>query len=298
MCANTGMRLAIIAHRLTRTNVSLTSWPTRAPLWQQLTPGDALATLDPGDVALGRLDVLPTLDGVDEGLWALAELETRGVRVLNGDRALLACHDKLVTARELQRAGLPHPETRLLGPAAHELAGISGPTVVKPRFGSWGAGVTRCDDPVDLQAHLEVVAQEEWFRANGALVQDLVPPLGYDLRIVVAAGRVVGAVKRISAEGEWRTNVALGARRAPAEAPLEARELAVLAARAVDAQLVGVDLLPDGRGGWTILELNGAVEFTRAYARRHDVFALVATELAHAALGLDSQAPRRELVKL
>ena len=38
--------------------------------------------------------------------------------------------------------------------------------------------------------------------------------------------------------------------------------LAVAAARAVGAELVGVDLLPTPAGGWTVLELNGAVEFT------------------------------------
>src|SRR5207247_1515891 len=37
-----------------------------------------------------------------------------GVRVLNPPAALISAHDKLVTARALRRAGLPHPETRPL----------------------------------------------------------------------------------------------------------------------------------------------------------------------------------------
>jgi hypothetical protein len=44
------------------------------------------------------------------------------------------------------------------------------------------------------------------------------------------------------------------------------------AARA-GAALVGVDLVPDGEEGWTVLELNGAVDFTEAYAPGRDVFA-------------------------
>ena len=70
--------------------------------------------IGPGDAALGRLDVLPTLDGVDDGLWALGSLAARGVRTLNRASALLVAHDKLLTARFLLRAGLPHPRTRLL----------------------------------------------------------------------------------------------------------------------------------------------------------------------------------------
>lgn len=115
-------------------------------------------------------------------------------------------------------------------------------------------------------------------------MQQLVPPRGYDLRLVVAADRVVGAVIRVSEDGEWRTNVALGARRLPTTPPPEAKELALAAAHAVGADLAGVDLLLDARGGWTILELNGAVEFTSEYSLGRDVFAAVTFELARRAL--------------
>src|SRR5687767_7298631 len=76
-----------------------------------MTPLEALDTLRPGDAALGRLDVRPTLDGVDDGLWVLGVLAARGVTVANGPGFLLAAHDKLLTARILRRTGLPHPRT-------------------------------------------------------------------------------------------------------------------------------------------------------------------------------------------
>ncbi len=279
------MHFAVIAQRRTETNARLADAPpVRGIEWSLLTPEAALEQLGPGDVALGRLDVLPTLDGVDEGLWTLGELAAAGVRVLNGPSGLLAAHDKLLTARLLHGAGLPHPRTRLVV-ASSPPPVFDGPVVVKPRFGSWGRDVVRCDDADTLARHLGSLDAERWFRRHGALVQELVEPRGFDLRVVVAGGAVVGAAERVSQPGEWRTNVALGARRVPASPPAEARLLALSAASAAGTDLVGVDLLPLG-DGWTVLELNGAVDFTPVYSLERDVFAATSSELARLALGL------------
>ncbi|HKC76851.1 MAG TPA: hypothetical protein VKB70_00535, partial [Gaiellaceae bacterium] len=94
----------------------------------------------------------------------------------------------------------------------------------------------------------------------------------WDLRLVVAGGRVVGAACRIARKGEWRTNAALGAQVEPVQPPPLARALALSAARAARTDLVGVDLLPT-RNGFVILELNGAVDFRPVYAPLRDVYA-------------------------
>jgi [lysine-biosynthesis-protein LysW]---L-2-aminoadipate ligase len=269
---------AIVAHRLSVTNAALLAavWPGEPAA--QLTPDEALSILRPGDVALGRLDVLPSVDGIEPGLEALRELESRGVTVLNGPEALRRAHDKLMTAQVLAAAGLPHPATRL-AVAGAPLPLVDGPVVVKPRFGSWGREVILCTDRRMLAATLHDFGRHPWYPRTGALVQELIPPRGRDLRVLVAGGRVVGAIERVAAPGEWRTNVALGGRReAVSEPPADACELALLAAAAADADLVGVDLLPR-EGGWVIIELNGAVDFTAEYADG-DVFALVAGALA------------------
>jgi hypothetical protein len=57
--------------------------------------------------------------------------------------------------------------------------------------------------------------------------------------------------------------------------------LALAAAAAVGADLVGVDLLPAPDGGHLVLELNGAVDFTSDYSLgSRDVFDEAAGALA------------------
>jgi len=265
---------AVIAHRHSTTNTRLGS---------VLSPAQALKRLGPGDVALGRLDILPSLDGVEPGLWALDRLSAIGVTVLNGRRTLVAAHDKLATAAALASSSLPHPRTVQVAPWL-DLPELEPPLVLKPRFGSWGEDVIRCDDEAGVERGLAILRTRAWYDATGALAQKLVAPRGYDLRIVVAGGRVVGAVKRIAAPGEWRTNVALGARREPVSPPEEARMIALGAAAAVGGDLVGIDLLPSDLGTWVVLEVNGAVDFNGMYALGDDVFAEARQALGSRAL--------------
>jgi RimK family alpha-L-glutamate ligase len=274
--------LALVAQRRTVTNAALAAAAPRGVDARILTPEQASATLGPGAVAVGRLDVVDALDGVEDGLWALGSLAARGIVVLNRAGALLAAHDKLLTAKVMQRAGLPHPRTRMLHPGQH-IHDWEGPVVVKPRFGSWGREVVLCGDEISFRRHLRLLEHRLWFQQHGVILQELVPPAGFDLRIVVAGGVAVGAISRMAAPGEWRTNIALGGTRVQVDPPAEAIELAVRAAEAAGVDLAGVDLLPDGAGGYTVLELNGAVDFTREYRLDRDPFVAAAAELTRVA---------------
>ena len=78
------------------------------------------------------------------------------------------------------------------------------------------------------------------------------------------------------------TNVALGAERQAVDPPRAALELALAAAAASGADLVGIDILPTREGGWTVIELNGAVEFTDEYSLDQDIFATAMEKLVAA----------------
>lgn len=275
--------LFLAAGRLTETNAALIralgSFDVDA---EWLAPRDIRRRLASGDTVLSRLDVRPTLDGVEDGIWELCRAERQGVTVLNAGSSLLRSHDKLATALALATAGVRHPRTAQVSEQGTKPP-LPLPVVLKPRFGSWGRDVVLCRTREEYDRYLADVASRTWFRTQGVLVQELVQPQGYDLRLVVAFGRVVGAVERHAKRGEWRTNVALGARRRSAEPDGDAIELAVAAANAIGGDLVGIDLLPLPAGGYAVLEVNGAVDFTNQYSLDGgDVFADVAEILAAA----------------
>jgi len=277
------MRFAVVAHSRSETNEALAGAAASVGLPASvLPPRDALRFLEPGDVALGRLDVREALDGMEEGETDLERLAAGGVEVLNPAAALAAAHDKLLTARILRRAGVPHPRTWLIADGAPSPAPEL-PLVLKPRFGSWGRDVVLCRTAEELDRAIGAIVKRPWFHEHGVLAQELVEPLGWDLRVVVAGGRVVGAARRVAARGEWRTNVALGGVSRPAVPPPLARRLALDAAQAIRGDLVGIDLLPTATA-FVVSEVNGAVDFRPWYAiGRDDVYLEASLELLRVA---------------
>jgi glutathione synthase/RimK-type ligase-like ATP-grasp enzyme len=196
------MKFAVVAHRRNTTNEALVASARALGLDSELLePHVALTSLEPGDVALARLDVREGLDGIERGTGELERLVAGGVDVRNPPGSLIVAHDKLLTARTLRLAGLPHPHTTLLS-AALPAAVPELPLVLKPRFGSWGRDVERCSTAEELDAALVRLQQKRWFREHGALAQELVEPRGWDMRLVVAGGQVIGAACRIAGGDE------------------------------------------------------------------------------------------------
>jgi glutamate carboxypeptidase len=134
-------RMLVAASGSNETSAELVdAWRDRGFEVARVPPLRLRGSLRLNDSVLARLDVLPTLDGVEPGLLELLLLERTGVRVFNPVASVVAAHDKLLTARALARARLPHPWTMHLRPGGAPPR-LAAPVVLKPRFGSWGADV-------------------------------------------------------------------------------------------------------------------------------------------------------------
>ena len=98
-------------------------------------------------------------------------------------------------------------------------------------------------------------------------LQRMIRHPGHDLRAFVLGGRVLGAIRRRAPGSEWRTNVALGGRAEPCRLDPAVERIALDAARAVGAEMAGVDLMEDlDRGQVVVIEVN-AVPGWRALSK-------------------------------
>lgn len=205
-----------------------------------------------------------SFEQVTKRLGVLHALREFGVPVYNDARAIERSVDKSMTSVLLHAAGVPTPPTWTLESAAaaqhlvtrESAAGRS--LVLKPLFGSQGEGLRRVGR-VD-GVHVPLPALDAPY-GQVAYLQRFLPALahpGHDYRVLVVGGAALAAMRRVSEH--WVHNVAQGARCEPQSlshgiGPELARR-AEAAARALDMDYAGVDLLP-ARDGVQVLEVNG-----------------------------------------
>jgi RimK family alpha-L-glutamate ligase len=216
----------------------------------------------PDGVALDALDLLivrglprGSLEQVIFRMDALHVLAEQGVRCVNHPRAIERTIDKSWASAVLALAGVPTPPTIVCEryeDAMQAFSELGGDVVVKPLFGAMGNGIVRVEDR-DV-AHRVFRALE--LERTVYYVQRCVAPAGRrDLRVLVVAGEVAGAMERVS--DSWRANVARGARPRAVVLGEAERGLALAAAAAVGADVAGVDLLVCPDGSVAVLEVNG-----------------------------------------
>jgi RimK family alpha-L-glutamate ligase len=194
-------------------------------------------------------------------LHALREL---GVPVYNDARAIERSVDKGMTTLLLHAAGLPTPPTWAMESAAQAQRLVTRESaarrslVLKPLFGSQGNGLQRLGWVDGAHVPLPPLAAPY---GELAYLQRFVAPLaqpGHDWRVLVVGGRAVAAMRRVSQH--WVHNVAQGARCVPQSlgdaTGRRLAELAQAAARTLELDYAGVDLLPT-RDGVQVIEVNG-----------------------------------------
>jgi ribosomal protein S6--L-glutamate ligase len=235
------------------------------------------------DAVLVRTMPPGSLEQVVFRMNLLARLEQRGVQVVNPAKSVECAVDKYLTTARLQQAGLPVPATAVCETAEAALAAferLGGDVVVKPLFGSEGRGIVRVSDP-DLAVRVFRTLE----RLQAVLyVQQFIPHAGFDVRVLVLDGRVLGGMRRCNPD-DFRTNVSRSARAEPVELTAEQCDWAVRATAAVGARIAGVDLLYDRHGPGYVIEVNGVPGWQ---ALRRVTGIDVAAELI---LSLERQAP-------
>ncbi len=221
------------------------------------------------NVVLVRTMPPGSLEQVVYRMDALARLEASGVRVINSSKSLECAVDKYLTTSKCHADGLPVPDTVVCETEEAALAAfeeLGDDVVVKPLFGAEGRGIVRVSDP-----DLALRAFRTLSRLQAVLyLQRFVPHPGFDVRVLVLGGKVLGGMKRFAADGDFRTNVS---RQAQAErhAPTDAEgDFALRAAAATGAWFAGVDLLYDRDGRCYVIEVN-AVPGWKAFASVNDI---------------------------
>jgi RimK family alpha-L-glutamate ligase len=203
-----------------------------------------------------------SFEQVTKRLGVLHALRELGVAVYNDARAIERSVDKSMTSLLLHAAGVPTPPTWAMESAAQaqrlvmreSAAGRA--LVLKPLFGSQGKGlqlVGRVDG-----VHRPLPGLKGAY-GSLAYLQRFIAPVaspGFDWRVLVIGGRAVTAMKRVSAH--WVHNVKQGACCEPAALTGALAELAEAAARTLQMDYAGVDILPEGSlDQLRVLEVNG-----------------------------------------
>jgi ribosomal protein S6--L-glutamate ligase/tetrahydromethanopterin:alpha-L-glutamate ligase len=209
--------------------------------------------LSDADLVLVREVPGGTLEQVIYRMDALHQLENGGVRVINSPYAIEKMVDKYYALSLLQDAGLRVPETRLTESPSEALEAfhsLGGDVVVKPLFGSRGVGMVRVTE-TDTAGRV--------FRALqlGGYVyylQKYIPHNNRDQRVMVIGEECVAAMERVA--DSWKTNIAAGAWPIRTEVTSDVRDVCLQAARRLEADYCGVDLLRSEAGELFVLEVN------------------------------------------
>jgi len=192
------------------------------------------------------------------GTSVLRQFEMMGVYPLNESVAVSRSRDKLRSMQLLSRKGLGMPVTGFANKPddVKDLIKMVGgaPLVIKLLEGTQGIGVVLAETAKAAESVIEgfmgvkadILVQEYIKEAGGA-----------DIRCFVVGGKVVAAMKRQAAAGEFRSNLHRGGSASLIKITPEERSTAVRAARVMGLNVAGVDLLRSNHGP-VIMEVNSS----------------------------------------
>lgn len=212
------------------------------------------AKLPKYDVVIPRIGASITF----YGLAVLRQFEMQGTYPLNESVAIGRSRDKLRSMQLLARDGIGLPVTTFAHDPkkADEVMALAGgtPVVIKLLEGTQGIGVVLADTARSAKSVIEA------FRGAGVniLVQEFIKEAGgTDIRAFVIGGKVVAAMKRTGAEGEFRSNLHRGGSAQSVKITPEERSTAIRAAKTMGLNVCGVDMLRSNHGP-VVMEVNSS----------------------------------------
>jgi [lysine-biosynthesis-protein LysW]---L-2-aminoadipate ligase len=198
-----------------------------------------------------------------KSVHATAALEGLGAHIINSLRTATLCGNKLFAHMELQKAGVKTPNAFSAFSEESAIAALDNlgyPAVIKPTIGSWGRLIALLHDRdaakavIEDREHMFPLYQVYYF-------EELVSRPPRDIRAIVIGGTVVAAIYRYSGPGEWKTNMALGGHAETCPLTNELEDICIKATKAMEAQIVGVDLMESREHGLIVHEINNTTEF-------------------------------------
>ena len=149
--------------------------------------------------------------------------------------------------------------------AIYDFRARHGDMVLKPLYGGGGSGVARlkADDP-NLDALMELHAM---IGREPVVVQKFIPAVVKgDKRILIVDGEPVGAINRVPAEGQVRSNLRVGGRAEAVELTARDRELCAIIGPELKRRgllFVGVDVIGDYLTEINVTSPTGAQQLKR-----------------------------------
>lgn len=192
------------------------------------------------------------------GTAVVRQFEMMGTFCINESVAISRSRDKLRSLQLLSRKGIGLPRTGFANKPddiKDLIKNVGGaPLVVKLLEGTQGIGVVLADTNKNAESIIEAFMG---LKAN-ILVQEFIKEAGgADIRCLVVGGKVVAAMKRQGAEGEFRSNLHRGGSAELVKLSKEERATAVNAAKIMGLNICGVDILQSNSGP-VVMEVNSS----------------------------------------
>lgn len=214
--------------------------------------------------------VLPQYDAViprigasitSYGMAVVRQFDLMGSFCINKATAIGASRDKLFAHQVLAQHRIDMPVTAFAH-SPHDTKSLieivgGAPLIVKLMEGTQGKGVVLGETK---KAAESVIGAFRGLKAD-FLVQEFIKEAGgVDMRCLVIGGKVVAAMERRAAEGEFRANVHQGGDVFPTKISKQERAIAVKAAKVMGLGIAGVDILRSSSGP-KVLEINSSPGF-------------------------------------